>query len=374
MCSKKGTVVKMNKKKLVGAVCAFACAANLALSETASADLRTLADQEWWANQLVVKMFGNGGPEAPSVAGKTLELEVHRIQKKICDANGIVMTSMRFQSFDDYKTKVHPITVVGGYYLRGIAVGCGDIYLGEDYFNDAKGLKNQYEYMLCDRIVSHELTHAVEGHTLSPSWEGAKGETRAEFGSVELSDKLPEGGWGVYGVALRYSNGYAEYAKEVMKSFEKECRGKVSITPNGSLVTYHDQNGGNYNLAVIDEVSPDNAYFGGQVANCIAKGAFRLDNIRIMDNFLKQDIKFNGDYLLVCKDSRLPNGYRILTELYGTKTDLISQLEDTKRSVRTDKPLNTYVVTASELVRPGNSTPWKLWLACAVAADMDGRR
>ena len=364
----------MNKKKLVGVVCAFACAANLALSGTASADLRTLADQEQWANQLVVKMFGNSGPTAPSVTGRKITPIVHYIQKRICDVNNINITTMKFRAFDDYKTTVHPISIVGGEYYKGLAAGYGDIYIGENHLHEANGFKSQYDYMAYNEVIGHEITHAIEGHTLSPSWEGAKGETRAEFGSVELISRLPEGGWGGYSVSLRYNNGYPEYSKKVLQSFEKACRGKVTINNYGSLVIYHDANGGNYNLAVISEVSPDNAYFGGQVANCIAKGAFRLDNIQIMDNFLKQDIKFNGDYLLVCKDSRLPNGYRILTELYGTKTDLISQLEDTKRSVRTDKPLNTYVVTASKLVRPGNSTPWKLWLACAVAADMDGRR
>ena len=366
----------MNKKKLVGVVCAFACAVNLALSGTASADLRTVSEQADWAKHLKKVVFGENGPKPPSAIGqKTVVPNIAIIQRRICDVNGIELTSQEFSSREDYKRKVHPIIVVGGDYFDATNIGFGYIYYGEHHISEANNFRNQYDYMAFEKTIAHETTHSIEGHTHSKATSKEEyAEPKAEFGSVKLTANLPEGGWGIYSVALRDNNCYPEYAKRVLKSFEKECSGKVTINNSGSLVTYNAANNHWYNIVAVNRHSHDNAYFGCQVANCIAKGAFSLNNIQIMDNFLKQDIKFSGDYLLVCKDSRLPNGYRVLTELYGQKADLVRELENTKRSVLTDSPLTAYENKVGELLKPGKVTAWKMWLTCAVAADMDGRR
>ena len=94
MCSKEGTVIKMNKKKLVGVVCAFACAANLALSGTASADLRTVSEQADWHRHLIKVTFGNNGPEPPSAINQktvvpNMPITTIRIAKTIKSSSNV---------------------------------------------------------------------------------------------------------------------------------------------------------------------------------------------------------------------------------------------------------------------------------------------
>ncbi len=118
-----------------------------------------------------------------------------------------------------------------------------------------------------------------------------------------------------------------------------------------------------------------NAYFGGQMANCMSKGALSLNNIRIIRNHLKDEINYKGDFLLVCESSNLPNGYRILTELYGDETKLQNSLSVTKNNVRNGLSLtpSSYKAVRSAWMYKDNSV-WKIWLACAIAYDSETSR
>ena len=98
-----------------------------------------------------------------------------------------------------------------------------------------------------------------------------------------------------------------------------------------------------------------------------------MENIRIIPNHLKNEINYKGDYLLVCESSSLPNGYRILTELYGDETILQDNLDTIKSKVRRGiVPLKKSMYSNMRVVwiHKDNSA-WKMWLACAIAYDFE---
>ena len=101
----------MNKKKILGAVCALACATNFALIQPVSAEIMNAHEQEDWARHLEQDAFGKR-PETYSEEAKQVTPIVQGIQKRICDKNGVEVTTALFQNTYDFETKVHPVQVI----------------------------------------------------------------------------------------------------------------------------------------------------------------------------------------------------------------------------------------------------------------------
>ena len=174
--------------------------------------------------------------------------------------------------------------------------------------------------------------------------------------------------------ALACDNSYPDVARKIYDSFEKQTGNKTSIK-SAADVLYRGKDKVLY--PIVEErrgsKSPANAYFGGQMAYCMSKDALSMGNIRIIRNHLKNEINYKGDYLLVCEDSNLPNGYRILTELYGDESTLRDNLDTIKGKIRSGiVPLkkNMYSNVGVEWINKNNSV-WKMWLACAIAYDFE---
>ena len=367
----------MNTKKIMGAFCALACAVNFGMITPAYAGIFGIMNahqQEKWAEHLVKEEFNGTEPAGYSEDARRLTPIIHKLQNRICETNGIEVTEQKFKHTYDFTTKVHPIKVIDNY-NNNSSVGAGYIYIGVNVLraNGSIGMKNQYDYMICEKSIAHETIHNIEGHT-TKSWGREKKETNAEKGSIRLMENLPEGGWGSYLVAIHRMLNRPEINREIMSSFEKESNGKINITDNGSLTVYRSKTGENYNLAVKNHTSDDSAFYGGQMAYVIAKGALTVDNIGIMENTLKDAINFKGDYLLVCYSDKLPNGYRILTELYGNKQKLENLLVASKQLLVKDFNLKDYRSAAHQTILNNNNPNgnyWKIWLTCAVAEDLN---
>lgn len=253
----------MNKKKILGAVCAFACATNFAFIQPVSAE-PSAQEQEKWARHLEQEAFG-GTPETYSSEAKRLTPIVQKIQKRLCDKNGIAVTSALFQNERDYKTKIHPIQVVDNC-DKAIATCAGYTYIGKEHLGGigVTGFSNQYDYILCEKIIAHEIGHSIGGHGLSKKFDNTA-EPLAEKKSVELLDKLPEGGWGAYLVSISRSDVYPTITQDIKKSFVKATGGKVSI-PVSTTTFYHSQKGGQYELRLELKArgsNMDSTYFGG---------------------------------------------------------------------------------------------------------------
>ena len=235
--------------------------------------------------------------------------------------------------------------------------------------------------MCMEKMLAHEITHNIEGHTLHRQ-NSDNAELKAEKGSVRLTEKLPEGGWGVYLVGVNRKPNRPEQNEKVLSSFGKEANGKIRVSGSDTEhVFYKASNGKEYPLVIGESISTRlrnaNAYFGGQVAYCIAKGAFRPENIQIAPNNL-QDIKFEGDYLLVCRSPKLPNGYRVLAGVFGGYEALVYNLNVAKEQVGNDYPLSVGYKNLKQAIHEFKihsieEAYWISWLACAVAQDNANR-
>ena len=365
----------MDVKKIMGAVGALVCAINFFAAAPASAE-RSVEWQEKWAKKLekVERTVVSNSPEANHLG----QILVY-IQKRIYNANGIELTQQKFKNDSDYKTKMHPIHMIEK--NDAYSIGAGYIYIGVQHVHSCKAenFRNQYDFMVMESTISHESTHNLKGHTF---YKNSKkdNELEAEQGTVNLVEKLPEGGWGVYLVGVNRDPNRPEQNRKVMDSFEKESDGKIRVS-SPDYVFYKASNGKEYPIIIADinKRSDDNAYFGGQVAYCIAKGAFRPENIQIAPNNLR-DIKFEGDYLLVCRSPKLPNGYRVLAGLFGDYESLSYNLNVAKGQAKNDYPLsvgfknlNRAISTGAYAKQSVEESYWTSWMACAIAQDNANR-
>lgn len=220
----------MNTKKFAGVVCALACAISITTTQPAYAGLfgggMSASEQERWARKLEQKEFGNSGPQVFSSDAINSTPYVQQIQKRVCDANGIRITNSAFTSSDDYKDTVHPIKVIDNY-MDCASVGAGYIYLGVSFLKGANvtGFANQFDYMATEQVISHELSHGIEGHLVRSN--SKNNELIAEKSSIRLLDRLPEGGWGAYLVAINRNAGYADQMTKIIHSLGDETNGKV---------------------------------------------------------------------------------------------------------------------------------------------------
>ena len=367
----------MNTRKIMGAVGALVCAINF-FTTTPVGAVASVEKQEAHAQKLSM-------PLSTSKEALALEPVLNVIEKRICDTNGLTVTSQQFQSDHDFETKLHPVQMVD--YIGSFATGAGYIYVGVENVTKvykAQNFRNQYDYLCMEKMLAHEITHNIEGHTLHQSSDNT--ELKAEKGAVRLTDALPEGGWGVYLVGLNRKLNRPEQNEQVMASFEKDSFGRIKIH-RSDLLSYKGANGKLYPVVVEDDNGtwkehPANAYFGGQVAYCIAKGAFRPENIQIAENNLR-DIKFQGDYLLVCRSPKLPNGYRVLMGLNGDKATLDRILNNTIKPNISGSEFSLASMYPEFLaaIKPGYEykhdnnvmSYWYMLLTCAIAQDNANR-
>ena len=366
----------MNKKKILGAVCALACATNFAFVQPVSAEY-SVHEQEKWARHLEQETFG-GAPQTYSNEAKRVTPIVQKIQKRLCDKNGIEVTTTLFQNPHDFEVKVHPVQVIDNYEFSA-ATCAGYIYMGTNVFKRTNigVFSDQYDYILCEKIIAHETGHSIGGHGLSKKFNNTA-EPLAEKKSVELLDKLPEGGWGAYLASISRSENYPTINQDIKKSFVKATGGKVSM-PTYSTTVYHAKKGGQYNLCIKNGRSMDNAYFGGQMADCIAHKALTVESLDVIPvpTELKESIKFKGDYIIVCRSNKLPNGYRILASLYGSQDRVMDDWSRMKGLVlKGDGDIEWYSNMAKLTINSGDDSKhnmWRMWLALAVANDVQNR-
>ena len=367
----------MNKKKLLGAVCALACITNFAFVQPVSARIMNAYEQENWARHLEQETFG-GRPQTYSNEAKQITPIVQGLQKRLCDKNGIEVTNALFEDSYDYEKKVHPMQVVDNY-RNAFSTCAGYTYVGKEYLAEIGVIKfsNQYDYIVCEKTIAHEMGHALGGHSVTKKFQNTA-ESLAEKGVPDLLDKLPEGGWGTYLVAVSRNENNPEVNMEIKKSFAKATGGKVSI-PVYSTTVYHAKKGGQYNLCVDKGRSMDNAYFGGQIADCIARGVLSVDNLAVVPvpTELKESIKFKGDYIIICRSGKFPNGYRILASLYGSQDKVMDEWSRMKGLVlKGDGDIEWYNNMAKLTIKSGDDSKhnmWRMWLALAVANDVQNR-
>ena len=369
----------MNKKKILGAVCALACATNFAFVQPASAEIMNAQEQENWARHLEQDEFNGRRPETYSEEAKQATPIVQGIQKRICDKNGVEVTTALFQNTYDFETKVHPVQVIDNYH-NASAMGAGYIYFGVEHLR-SKGVakfSNQYDYIICEHTLAHELGHAIDGHTTSYKKFHNNQEELAEKASAKLMYNLPEGGWGAYLVGVYRDLNRPEINKQVKDSFVKESGGKITM-PSYSTTVYHAKKGGQYNLCIENGKSMDNAYFGGQMADCIAHKALTVESLDVIPvpTELKESIKFKGDYIIICRSSKFPNGYRILASLYGSQDKVMDEWGRMKGLVlKGDGDIEWYNNMAKLTIKSGDDSKhnmWRMWLALAVANDVQNR-
>ena len=368
----------MNKKKIFATTLALGCAFSIFSAQPTEAAgvfgivIHNIQIQEANAHHWAKKEFNGEPHEGTSEKAIKYGPIVRSLQKRLCDANGMEIVEEKLQHTYDFKTKVHPIMMIDGY-NNAMSMGAGYVYVGTDYLDNHlySKYKNCYDYMYTEHTIAHELTHARKGHSVTSLLAslGNQFEKTAELGSIDMMEPLPEGGWGSYLVSMNHKLNRPKKNWQVMHSFEKKCDNKIRVE-EPTKVIYKAKDGKDYSMA--NEVQNDiSAYFGGQMAYCLSKGALKLDNIQLMDNHLKDDIHFEGSMLLVCKDSSLPNGYRVLYGVTGlTREQAERELRASKKVVTNgEKPLSSY----DYMIKRVQSQSIYIWLACAVAHDAESR-
>ena len=370
----------MDTKKIFSGICAVVCATTFAIQQPAAEAWgislpMSASEQEKHAHHLILKRVG-GEPTSNSDVAKKFTPIIHKIQKRICNANRLVFSAQKYQHSGDYKTIIHPAIIVDNY-NKSSSVGAGYIYVGDGsimaYTKSKMQIVDQFDYMALEKLIAHEITHNISGHAIWKS-KKYKRELVADQGVAKLTDNLPEGGWGIYLVGLNRNNYYYEQSKEIEQSWEEETKGKISFNYSDTRkVNYNARNGKSYELKAhplgYDESS---AYFGGQLAYCIAKGALTPDSIQIVNNHLRNEINFDGDYLLVCKSPKLPNGYRVLAGIGNSgrpKNFWDGILKVEKDATRINNPLGEYDSLYAKAQANRLVDGWRIWLACAVASD-----
>lgn len=391
------------KKTIIGAVCALSFVASFAPATPADAAfgfgnvMPSAKSQEKHAQNLIAKETWS---TLPTDTTRKLLPTARMLQKRICDANGIEITTAMFSETDDYKTKTHPIEVIDDL-NNACAMGAGRLFIGAPYMRNkdhmvpGKAKYDKFQYLTCAKTIAHELAHNRGGHaswrsSLMTNWLGRnseyKHELEAERGALKLLNNLPEGGWGAYCLGVVNHANRPEQNAKVIKGLDKEVGESFTLTGTKVNPIYNSTSGRSYeivnNPGGVGTRDAQAVYLGGQLAECAARGALRLDNIRLAPNTLRE-VGFSGTGLIVCQSRALPNGQRVLLDSQISAQELAA----IKKLVRTGNlPLEKYNAGYSE--RHGSSayralerafgaqmddTRWFTWLACAIAYDNEHR-
>lgn len=378
----------MNTKKIMSAVCAAVCIANFSMTTPAQAfglkfgGVNTQKQEKQW----LIEEFGTSTPTGTSKEAIEYTPIVRNIQKRICDANGIELTKEPFQNRNDYKTKIHPVKLVDNpTHCYALATGNGNIYMSTGFFKDKQvnfrtdSIFSRFDNLVTAMAVAHEMTHNIKGHQLRNI---KNAEFLAEKGSIQLTDNLPEGGWGGFLVSIRRRiTDYINLDYAIFREFGKATDNRFQIEADSQHVDYSSKNGKKHRLFFTTWAGNDyrdtDSYFCGQLAYCYAKKALSMDNIKIAKNTIEGDSTYPAPYLLVCESDKLPNGYRILAPLFEKSStpidDVVDKLIMAKQMVADGKMIDTSFKDVYNDVHLAKKdiNLWAMWEACAVAADAE---
>lgn len=352
----------MNKKAKIAlaALIAFACLSGPggAVAEASFKVPVSAEEQEKIARNLSKNI-------KPATADDVRELRPPLIvqQKRVMAYNGLELSEQPLQYSSDYKTKVRPAELMTDPEWAGISVGAGRIFIDADVLRrsglaDSRNI-NHYDLARVQQLLAHEMTHSITGASLPrmglfiafrSGHESRKEEIRAERGSVKLLENVPEGGWGSYTVSAYRKNysmdKYQRAANYVLEDFEKATRGRIRFNrfgkkhKEGRTACYVAGDGleyrieGGYRRSPHHERDDATYYLSGQIAECIAAGAFRPENLYVFSRAeLPHECRFAGDCMLVCVSDKLPNGWKALVSLYDiSKSDARNQLDELRQN------------------------------------------
>ena len=284
-------------------------------------------------------------------------------QKRVMDYNGLELSEQPLQHTNDYKTKVRPAELAISSEWAGLSVGAGRIFIDAPTLRrqglaDSRNL-NHYNLARVQQLLAHEMTHSITGASLPKmglfiafrsGHESRKEEIKAERGSVKLLENVPEGGWGSYMVSVYHKNysmdKYQRAANYVLEDFEKATQGRIRFNrfgkkhQEGRTAYYVAGDGmeyrieGGYRRDANHERDDATYYLSGQIAECIAAGAFRPENLRVFSQAeMPRECKFAGDCMLVCMSDKLPHGWKALVSLYDiSKSEAQNQLNELRQS------------------------------------------
>lgn len=364
-------------KKILGAVCALSLAFNSVALPMADAAIKVPSAKQQESLALD-SMNRHGKADGTSYEARQLSNILNNIAYRICDYSGLSITEYPYTNDNDYKSKIHPIHV-SVESTNANSYGGGHIFFGVKHAKNHFKLSNfeeislsQYDYFALEISLAHEMGHNILGHVYEPGNSEEREnrhELEAEQQSVALTNNMPEGGWGLYMSSVARLLNRPDQNETVIQSFGKKTNGKITfkvVRGCGSgedhfarlISTYYNaSNGIQYEILSSNasgnngwrraEAREGNAYFGGQLAQCIAEGALTPDNLRIatMGDGLN-NINMGGDCLLICRSPKLPNGYRILCSLYGDKQKMLKILNHAKANVAQ----NTLAATQSQRI------------------------
>lgn len=401
----------MDKKKriLIGALCAITMMGIPSLSPSVEA---SGAGQEAHARQLAKDNLPN------QILSQKVALvdATQRMQKRICNANGIEVTETPFSKESDYKTKIHPVKVLE-HYNNASCFGGGLIYAGADFIKStcldgADEPTSMYNYVQLEELFGHEVTHGQKRHNIYNLFNlGKDREMEAEEGSVAKLENVPEGGWGGYILSISKNINRPKQNGKVFATLEGRTNGAVTLstalTEKNRPTYYHSSDGKTYNFHFNLDISgqdnegiDENTYLAGQIAECIAKNALSLDNIQIWDREKIGDagIAELVSGLIVCESPNLPTT-RVLTDIAiltdrtpeQAVADMRRALPEIKRLVadgtiplkdynmgngnwetsRAYKKLEQYL--AGKWPQVWSQDVFRLWLICAIAQDNANR-
>ena len=216
-----------------------------------------------------------------------------------------------------------------------------------------------------------------------------------------MTAKLPEGGMG--GLIADYNRGentFHDAVWDVFRTYERqsgnrikfEYRSKNQYLPEMFAVDYVRRNGKRYEIWAPNTERYSNrefydrrGYLAGQVAYCIAKGAFSLDNLAVVRNDeLPAGGNFVGDNFLICRSPKLPKGYMVLTNLDGaSKDEFESMFSKVSRKAVGDEDFDSAYKGLVDMMQhaPRNTDEGKLTISLcilieigAMANDLDHSR
>ena len=375
-------------KKILKVICAFVCVVSFATANVVNAGTPSASQQERNAHRAMEKEVLIPRPEKKDVQNALSD--VLPLQKRLSRVNGITITDKPFQHADDYKTMMHPV-LIGYNGSRAATAGAGYIYISLSHLvTDKDGyIDGEIGMLDVEYSLSHEYGHGILGHAVHNT-PYVKREYEADMKSFKLIENLPEGGWGCHllGVNLhpnvrfekqqRILNYIKKETNQVIGFDLKKCGLDIVGDPINHITVCYDSGEYTYPLVVSDQYSR-NAYYGGQIAYCIAKGILSPKNLRIVPNTLKYELKWDADCLLVCNDSSLPNGYRILTGLKGSQTQLQNELNQLQNNFSSKDQANMgyyYSNTFGPRIYSAQGTEQGkliLWETMAVAYDFTHR-
>lgn len=252
------------------------------------------------------------------------------LQKRICDANGITITTEPINSKKDYQSKVHPVYFKVTSTHFGFSTGCGYLAISRGKFGESYPLTNLYNYATAEDTLAHEITHSIHNHSYKKNDKEDSEEYEADLGAIEMSQKFPEGGYGGFYTAFVPTTEGSEPTDGRMrfkKDIEARIQDKLIFDENSWEWTFNGAKNGKLKVEFYGEGFPTlwgdgwqvayKYYFLGQVIYCMEKGAFYPENLAVVPSeSLRNDIPSymleDNNSVFICRSPKLIGGYKVL--------------------------------------------------------------